>query len=80
MLIINLQGSEAFQIRTKPLLIKLYIFLRVFCFVNHQHFNQPYGVNGSFADLDLTAMHKDNNFVLSLAKCKQEYNLQEDFL
>lgn len=26
MLIINLQGSEAFQIRTKPLLIKLYIF------------------------------------------------------
>lgn len=59
MLIINLQGSEAFQIRTKPLLIKLNIF-HVFCFVNHQHFNQPYGVNGSFADLDLTAMHKDN--------------------
>lgn len=59
MLIINLQGSEAFQIRTKPLLIKLNIFLRVFCFVNHQHFNQPCGVNGSFADLDLTAMHKN---------------------
>lgn len=67
MLIINLQSSEAFQIRTKPLLIKLNIF-RVFCFVNHQHFNQPYGVNGSFADLDLTAMHKDNNFCTSSCK------------
>lgn len=62
MLIITLQDSEAFQIRTEPLLIKLYIFLRVFCFANHQHFNQHYGVKGSFADLDLPAMHKDNNF------------------